>query len=538
MVLPPGRYNLEVTYTDGTSSFVNKNGTLESDAAKKDNYKIIDIKARDVLKNNDIYLEGEPNEIEWYLEPSVKADDIIVPDDSFDVSKLYNKGSDKYSFIKNNGKYNFISYDGEIVLKKWYNEPRVAECGDLGVYSGILGVYYTNYGGKDFSDEEEHNWLNRGAMSSVYYVFPYDKKTSEIYHDLTVGDPPHWGYDCTYNCDYDSAVLIQEANVKTTEYIYGADIDYTGKYGAAYDNKVTVSPIYDYGIMNVYNDMIALKSGNKWGYFNGRTGEKIIDFIADELDSDYYCESSANRSNYSDSRPYTYSDGYVSVKSDNEWALYDEEGNIVIDYGVFDEIRPVHNGKAWGKEKKSGLWGVISLPRTWQEIYKEKLSEYFNSDEYTNDQNSQLGSMFDLCDINDDGIPELFISEGIYASANVRVYTVANNKIQEFLRGGSYGELHVNKECSYIMTDWVRVGYELHAIYHLNDTDCNMIINLAGSYAYEDGTYENSEGYSINDVSVTKEEYLKQYKKYLDDIDWEFCGRKYNFNQKIGRAHV
>ncbi len=318
---------------------------------------------------------GETKQIpyEWYLEPSIQADDIIVSDDSFDVAKINGdeKGSNKYSFIERDGKYNFISYDGKICLKNWYDEPRIAESGDLGVYYSTndnTGVYYGSYYDNDFSSELSHSWLNRGLDTDVYYVYPYDKNTSEIYHPVAIGEPQHWGYECDSSCDYGTAILIQEANVKTGS-SYRADIDYTGKYGAAYDNKVTVSPEYDNGIMNVYNNMIALKSGNKWGYFNGKTGEQVIDFIANEFDSKYYCKSNSNNGmydnyydNYIESRPYTYSDGYVSVNSDNGWALYDEEGNIAVDYGTFDEIRPVHNGMAW--VKYDGLWGVLDIEET------------------------------------------------------------------------------------------------------------------------------------------------------------------------------
>lgn len=521
MVLPPGKYNFKVTYTDGSSYFVGKNGALETDDSKKANHKIIDVEAGAVLKNNDIYLEGNPVEFEWYLEPSVEAEDIIVLDNSFDVSRIDSKGSDKYSFIKNNGKYNFISYDGKIALSKWYNEPRIAEGGDMGVYSSFSGVYYTNYGEKEFSDEEENNWLNRGAFPDVYYVFPYDTGNSEIYHPVDIGNPQHWGHECTYNCDYSSAVLIQEAKVKTTKNNW-ADIDYNGKYGAAYNNKVTVSPIYDYGIMNVYNDMIALKSHDKWGYFNGRTGEQVIDFIADEFETDYYCESINDR--YSESRPYTYSDGYVSIKSDKEWALYDEEGNIVIDYGNFDEIRPVHKGKAWVKDKKTGLWGVISLPRTWQEIYKAALIDFQNNGQYDDGSSfSGNGSRFDLYDVDGNGVPELFISHGIYGGAEVSIYTVSGNESNEMIHIGRNGEIMVNRDNSYIRGHYDHLGYQTEFIYQMNDLKCDDIIKME---------HNNIDSiYSVDDTAVSKEVYEQNFHKYVGDIDWIVCGRKYSFNQ-------
>lgn len=210
------------------------------------------------------------------------------------------------------------------------------------------------------TEEYDGGWGSdrRGMAEAVYYVYPYDKKTSKIYHDMAIGTFPHWGYECSNNCDNNSAILIQESDVIDNQN-YGNNVDYNGKYGSACNNEVTISPIYDNGIMNVYNDIIAFKSGDKWGYFNGRTGKQVIDFIANEFESKYYSQSQRGSNIYRESRPYTYSDGYVAIKSDKGWTLYDDKGNTVINCGTFEEVRPVHNGLAW--VKKDGKWGVIKL---------------------------------------------------------------------------------------------------------------------------------------------------------------------------------
>ena len=527
MVLPPGRYNLEVTFTDGTSSFVNKNGVLESETKKKDNYKVIDVKKRDILKNNDIYLERDPVEFEWYLEPSVEAEDINeVQQIRYGVNYGYFIESD-YSLIKQNEKYGIIDIDGNIIVNPSYanaggelrshivlqnDEDGIVFCtkhkvitNKAGNYCDKCNVLSTTYYASDYIYDTKLNILSSVDGGKHSYTEHYINGGQNGRGIMTLND----------------AVTARAAVFPDNYTKQDATAQCINSYGVVKNNKVLLDFEYNNAV-SYKNNIAALSKNGKWGYVDSE-GEIILDFI---YDGDF--------NTFEDNVAYLPSDGYIAVNTKNKGGYYDTEGNEIIPVGTFEDVRPVYNGKAWVKDKKTGLWGVISLPRTWQEIYKAKLSEYYNSDEYTNDQNPQSGSMFDLCDIDDDGIPELFISEGIYTSANVRVYTVANNEIQELLHGGSYGELHVNKKCSYIMTDWVRVGYEQHEIYHLNDTDCNMIINLAGSYAYEDGTYENAEGYSINDISVTKEEYLKQYKNYLDDIDWEFCGRKFNFNQIDG----
>lgn len=391
----------------------------------------------------------------WYLEPTIEAEDIIVPDDSFDVIKIDNdkKGSNKYSFIKRYGKYNFISYNGIIALEKWYLEPRIAECGELGVYinstkneNNELGVAYY----QTIFSKEEGNWIPRGMAAAVYYVYPYDKKTSKIYHDIAIGFIPHWSHECSNNCDNNSAILIQEADVMDNQN-YGNNVDYNGKYGCAYNDEVTISPIYDNGIMNVYNDMIALKSDDKWGYFNGRTGEQVIDFIANEFNSQYYNKSQKeSRNRYRENRPYTYSDGYVAVNSNKGWALYDEKGNIVINYGTFEEVRPVHNGLAW--VKKDGKWGVIQLPEFEDDTTENALSE--------NDLKNIIASKGNICaweytDYDGNGTKEAFAIIGTnsmpdsYISDSIQdVYFISAEGVIEELGNTSSGLMCSIERCT------------------------------------------------------------------------------------------
>jgi len=102
---------------------------------------------------------------------------------------------------------------------------------------------------------------------------------------------------------------------------------------------------------------------------------------------------------------YLPSEGYIALNKGQNAGYYNIKGNEIVTVGTFAEARPVHNGLAWVKDKKTGLRGVIKFPRTWWEIYKEKLNEYYNSNEYNDDGSSfGSGSMFDLCDIDGNGM--------------------------------------------------------------------------------------------------------------------------------------
>lgn len=176
---------------------------------------------------------------------------------------------------------------------------------------------------------------------------------------------------------------------------------------------------------------------------------------------------------------YLPSEGYIALNKGQNAGYYDIKGNEIVTVGTFAEARPVHNGLAWVKDKKTGLWGVIKFPRTWWEIYKEKLNEYYNSNEYNDDGSSfGSGSMFDLCDIDGNGMPELFISQGVFGAAEVYVYTVDENQLHELKHFGRNGEILVSQKCAYIMGHYDHLGYITDFICRIDNTNCEQIIKL------------------------------------------------------------
>lgn len=100
--------------------------------------------------------------------------------------------------------------------------------------------------------------------------------------------------------------------------------------------------------------LLAVKKDGKWGYVNAR-GEIVIPMEYDASWPQYTAQGSDGE------KPYCYaaSEDYVPLLKNGEWEMRNTDGALVIAPGVFEEIRPVYNGKCW--VKKDGKWNVIKL---------------------------------------------------------------------------------------------------------------------------------------------------------------------------------
>ena len=157
---------------------------------------------------------------------------------------------------------------------------------------------------------------------------------------------------------------------------------------------------------------------------------------------------------------------------------------------------------------------------SWEKIYTKKIeeisqSEYFNEDTY----------MWDLCDINLDGTPELFISTGEYRTAELYIYTIYNSECVSIDKGyGNYGIAKVIPSKKMIEFSGGIHGYIYYLYCQLSQYDktINQIISLSDTSMAEDNTYR---GYMVNDEIISKDDY--------DDIIDYF---EHFFSYQVGRS--
>ena len=129
-----------------------------------------------------------------------------------------------------------------------------------------------------------------------------------------------------------------------------------GGYGIYYGDSMATDFVYD-ACGSQISGLLAVEQDGKWGYVD-KQGNVVIPIEYDASWTQYVPQYRTV-----DTEPqdfcYAASEGHVALVKDGVWEMRDAGGDLVIAPGVFEEIRPVHEGKCWVKYE--GKWGVIEL---------------------------------------------------------------------------------------------------------------------------------------------------------------------------------
>lgn len=134
-------------------------------------------------------------------------------------------------------------------------------------------------------------------------------------------------------------------------------------------------------------------------------------------------------------------------------------------------------------EKQFERTAPDSVSFEWQKAYEDKLKEFKESKDYSDDQES--GSAFDLFDITGDGSPELIISPNTGGSTKCSVYSFSDGEASEI---GSVG----NTGCFMY----------LPLINTVKDEYCGDGFVIGKLFKYENGSFNQELSYSDNSQSV------------------------------------
>lgn len=298
--------------------------------------------------------EDEPNKpaYKWLVKPKIKAGNVI----SFDASQINtdednNKSYMKFSILYDNGKYGFIDYNGDIVIKPKYEQYYFCHCGDMVLYN-VVDRESKQYEicSIDKSGNVTHDIKKHENTVAKYYWNTNDKK---IYVKKE---------NETFATEYSGKEAVIAAKTEVTQInskLYSVPSQSDNLYGYLKDGK----KILDFEYENFYapafksakKTAIALKKNGKWGYV-ASDGDEIIPFQCDGILSSY---SGTLMDSADDLHPYLFSEGFIPVCINSNYCYYDIEGNCVVPLGEFEQARPVNNGKAW--VRYNGCWGVIQL---------------------------------------------------------------------------------------------------------------------------------------------------------------------------------
>ena len=510
--IPVGLYNLKVT------------------ALGYENYEYeskIEVKIDEQCKIGEIILEK--SNFKWHLKPSVEADDIIVSDLIYDTSNGFN-ASYECAVIEQNGFYGVINNTtGKILIQPEFTYFKYE------TLTGYIVVANDNYtteddyticNGSSGIEVVDSNICERGWEFEDYYV---DSLTGQIYVD-------GYGSGILFSDNHNVVVRSISGSYNENTGFYQFDYETIGsKYGIGGKDGLIVKCDYDDAKSQIYpenSNLIALAYDSKWGYFD-ENGEKIIDFICEPWENLY-------NSNILESRPFLATGGYIPVKINSKCGYYDTEGNEIIPVGTFAEVRPVHNKLAWVKDTATGLWGVIELVEeetiasppseslenddAWKNLYRNELLRYMRSSDYTSDV------MFDLYDLDGNGVPELLISQGAAHVSSCIIYTVYQGTLINIGNYGVYGSVEYSQKYRLLAAQNSHMGY-WHGYYYSIAADGTMTEQFSFDTNWAATSNEDELYYIINGTNVTSEEFDAAIAEY-DDGEWISVGRKYEFSEE------
>ena len=163
----------------------------------------------------------------------------------------------------------------------------------------------------------------------------------------------------------------------------------------------------------------------------------------------------------------------------------------------------------------------------WKDAYRMALDNFRDSARYESD------SMWDLVDVDCDGTPELFISEGFAMVCGVYLYYYDGASAVEMDSDGngiadmfgSMGVISVLPEESLILSGYYNHGIESSIIFRYS----NHSVIEVGSFYNDEDAYEEAGNYEVNGVAVTAVEYQAAIDEHYSK-NWVTVGQKYGFD--------
>ena len=163
----------------------------------------------------------------------------------------------------------------------------------------------------------------------------------------------------------------------------------------------------------------------------------------------------------------------------------------------------------------------------WKAAYRIALDNFKNSARYQSD------SMWDLADVDGDGTPELFISEGWAIACGVYLYYYDGKQavlLDSDGNGngdllGSMGSIAICKEESLIESWYYNHGIQSDVIYRY----ANHTISKVGNFYNDEDASDDPGTYEVNGESVTSDVFEAALQEH-NAKNWIGIGQKYEFS--------
>lgn len=312
------------------------------------------IEGTQTSNQQNIYEDGE--KYSWFKQPVYDFDDVepivnaynkyvkckIVYCDGFKVSK--------------DGSYEIVDINGDLKIDISY----------MGIYSGISNGF-NGYIAEKSEDESiwfdlDYNIVNNGGSGFMRNRILWDiKENKAIIYDegegsssiTDINEAEEWIMDMHDNNIY--LVEFAEYIAPSNDSVPWERYKELEQYALCKDNKLITSDVYT-SATDLSDNCVAFEKDGKWGYLNEK-GEQILPFEYDTAYGDIvrYEIDSEREKKY----PFICTEGIIAAFKDGQCGYYDNKGNVIVEMGVFEDITPVKEGKAF--VKKDGKWGIIKI---------------------------------------------------------------------------------------------------------------------------------------------------------------------------------
>ena len=156
----------------------------------------------------------------------------------------------------------------------------------------------------------------------------------------------------------------------------------------------------------------------------------------------------------------------------------------------------------------------------WVQYYQQMLDQFCAS------SSDPENVRFDLMDLDNDGIPELFLSEGEYHLAHVLMYSYYNGLGRQ-IEGiyGSYGEVLYDEDTGLLIDTDMTQGYYYRADYHYYHGELTNVFYCSDNEGAVENEFERQ--YMLNGEAVSADVYYAEMdRRTLDDAI--SLGREYS----------
>lgn len=429
--------------------------------------------------------------------------------------------------ISNSQSLDLIFNIGYILPAEYYIEY----CFDIPSENNSLAIEFTEYYGYSISPDIKHGYLlsfNDEGNAINLKTFEKKKKPQEILYGIYANTE-------IYSPSGKAALIGGlEGDDGCQQRIFVDDIQVVlndDDIGVEYPQVCTKNAVWldDNILLVVYGNAYGTvtRGGDIW-YYDTRDGSKGL-IISDNDGKGNYIEM--NFPSFDGDNlvfnVYRHFNGFNDVfcaeyeKPISKNKLYDliNSGEVLrIDTEPIPEPAAANN-TAIIKTSKTAAYEKPEFEYDWQELYYQELSSWFNYGPVIPNI-----PMFNIYDLDGNGVPELMISSGVFTMAECGIFTVENGELKNLGHYGISGKFIYDYERKYVCVRFRGQGADVLNIYKFEN---NEMVNVISFYSNAGMFREDVRKiYKIDDEEVTEDIYKAEREKYNyeDEITEEFQG--------------